>query len=423
MATVNFLYRSTKDESTLNARLLYRLNSPDYPEGYKDFVLGSKTNIQVSKHYWSKLHNKRSKDIEIQNKQTEINSQTNELSNFILKAFDKEPEQELDKKWLQNVIKNYYSPQDEEQALPKDVVNYHEAFIDMKGSELTEGTKRKYRVTKNLLIRYEKEINSKVLIKNVNLSFKKRFEAYCLDKGYAPNTITRAFRTIKTLCRHAKFHGLETSYQLDSIKSSYHKVPNIYLNFEELEKLEKIDPEKLTESYENVRDWLIISCYTGQRVSDFMRFHKEQIRIENGKSYIEFTQKKTGKVMTVPLHPKVLETLEKRNGEFPKAISDQRYNDYVKEVCKIAEINQKVTGSKKLETEPGSKKYRKKTGIYEKWELVSSHIGRRSFATNFYGTIPTSYLIYATGHSTEAMFLNYIGKSNKDLAIEMTKFF
>ena len=65
----------------------------------------------------------------------------------------------------------------------------------------------------------------------------------------------------------------------------------------------------------------------------------------------------------------------------------------------------------------------KKSGIYKKYELVTSHIGRRSFATNFYGKIPTSFLIYMTGHSTEAMFLNYIGKSNKDIALEMTKYF
>ena len=65
----------------------------------------------------------------------------------------------------------------------------------------------------------------------------------------------------------------------------------------------------------------------------------------------------------------------------------------------------------------------KKSGIYKKYELVTSHIGRRSFATNFYGTIPTSFLIYMTGHSTEAIFLNYIGKINKDIALEMTKYF
>ena len=45
------------------------------------------------------------------------------------------------------------------------------------------------------------------------------------------------------------------------------------------------------------------------------------------------------------------------------------------------------------------------------------------FATNHYGKIPTSYLIYVAGHSSEEMFLNYIGKSNKDIALELTKYF
>jgi integrase len=62
--------------------------------------------------------------------------------------------------------------------------------------------------------------------------------------------------------------------------------------------------------------------------------------------------------------------------------------------------------------------------MYEKCDLCSSHVGRRSFATNNYGgPIPTSFLKYITGHSTEAMFLTYIGKSNKDIAMELTKYF
>ena len=67
--------------------------------------------------------------------------------------------------------------------------------------------------------------------------------------------------------------------------------------------------------------------------------------------------------------------------------------------------------------------FRTKEVEVEKWEILSSHIGRRSFATNFYGKIPTTYLIYVTGHSTEQMFLTYIGKSNKDLAMELTNYF
>jgi integrase len=154
-----------------------------------------------------------------------------------------------------------------------------------------------------------------------------------------------------------------------------------------------------------------------------MRFTKEMIRIENGKHLIEFTQKKTGKIMTLPLHPKVLEILNKRNGMFPYAISDQKYNDYIKLVCELAKLKQLEKGSKLKETAPESGIFRKVTKMYKKWELVTSHIGRRSFSTNFYGKIPTSYLIYVTGHSTEVMFLNYIGKSNKDIAMELTNYF
>jgi hypothetical protein len=127
--------------------------------------------------------------------------------------------------------------------------------------------------------------------------------------------------------------------------------------------------------------------------------------------------------MAIAVHPKVLKILNKRKGYFPKAISDQKYNEYVKKVCEIAGIDEVVCGSKKSKTTENSEIYRKEEGSFPKWQLVTSHIGRRSFASNFYGIIPTSYLTYATGHSTETMFLTYIGKSNKDLALEMTKYF
>ena len=78
--------------------------------------------------------------------------------------------------------------------------------------------------------------------------------------------------------------------------------------------------------------------------------------------------------------------------------------------------------SKKIELSPESKIYRKVTGTYQKWELVSSHIGRRSFATNFYGEIPTVLLMSATGHTTEAMFLEYIGKTQTQQAKELAKY-
>ena len=419
MATVNFLYRSTKEKANLHLRLLYRFNETD-------FVFGANTKFEVLKDYWNKQHKKKSKDIDISNRQTEVNTELNKIENHVLNAFNSVNPDEINKEWLQTQIDYYYNPPQQAEKLPTELNKYLLHYIDAKRTEVTESTIKKCNVIKQLLTRYQSHYKKNLLLTDIDTNFKTHFENYCLSNGYAPNTIARTIRFIKTICKHAKSNGLETSYQLDSIKVKYHKIESIYLTVNELEAIEKTSD--LVEHLDNARDWLLISCYTGQRVSDFMRFTKEMIRFEKNKEgvlkpLIEFTQKKTGKEMTVPLSQKVMDILGKRNGEFPRAISDQKYNDYIKIVCREAKITQKVNGSVISETEPESGIYRKETGVFEKCDLVTSHIGRRSFATNNYGTIPTSFLIYVTGHSTEAMFLNYIGKSNKDIAMELTNYF
>ena len=419
MATVNFLYRSTKEKANLHLRLLYRFNETD-------FVFGANTKFEVLKDYWNKQHKKKSKDIDISNRQTEVNTELNKIENHVLNAFNSVNPDEINKEWLQTQIDYYYNPPQQAEKLPTELNKYLLHYIDAKRTEVTESTIKKCNVIKQLLTRYQSHYKKNLLLTDIDTNFKTHFENYCLSNCYAPNTIARTIRFIKTICKHAKSNGLETSYQLDSIKVKYHKIESIYLTVNELEAIEKTSG--LVEHLNNARDWLLISCYTGQRVSDFMRFTKEMIRFEKNKEgvlkpLIEFTQKKTGKEMTVPLSQKVMDILSKRNGEFPRAISDQKYNDYIKIVCREAKITQKVNGSVISETAPESGIYRKETGVFEKCDLVTSHIGRRSFATNNYGTIPTSFLIYVTGHSTEALFLNYIGKSNKDIAMELTNYF
>ena len=81
MASVNFLYRSTKEKAKLNLRLLFRHNNLDY-------VFAAKTKVEVSKYYWTRQHKKKSKDIEVTNMQTDINNELNKIENHILKAFN-----------------------------------------------------------------------------------------------------------------------------------------------------------------------------------------------------------------------------------------------------------------------------------------------------------------------------------------------
>lgn len=417
MATINFLYRSTKDKANLHLRLLYRYNNTD-------FVFGVNTKYEVTKEYWSKYHKQtRPKDILIINRQTEVNAELNKIENHILNAFSNTNTNEINKEWLQTQIEYYYNPPQQSNTIPKDLINYIDFYIDYRKHELKETSIKKFNVIKQKLIRFQSFRKKVIYIKDVNDSFKNELVNYLVSEKYAQNTMQRELVFIKTFCKHARFLGLETSHQLDGLRLDRAKVDKVYLTIEELNKIESIEKDKLTESLENAKDWLIISCYTGQRISDFMRFTDEQIRTEDGKKLLEFTQQKTGKIMTIPVHPKVTEILNKRNGKFPYPISDQKYNDYIKTVCEIAEINQMVKGSKINETAPESGVFRKETKMYKKYELVTSHIGRRSFATNFYGKIPTTYLINVTGHSTETMFLSYIGKSNKDLALEIANYF
>jgi len=427
MATVNFLYRSTKEKANLHLRLLYRFNETD-------FVFGANTKCEVSKNYWNDEHKKttfkKPKDViesniiqDLKDKQIEVNSELNNIEKHIINAFNSVNPDVINKEWLQTQIDYYYNPPQKAEALPTELLKYYDYFLDCKKNEIAEGTYRKYNVTKHLLQRYELEKKTKLQIIDINDSFKVEFEKYCIKYKYAPNTIAKDLRAIKSVCSHAKYNGLETSYQLEKIKAVYQKGTKIYLSFEDLEAIEKIDPKKLTESLDNTKDWLIISAYTAQRISDFMRFTDKMIRTEDGQSFLEFTQKKTDKLTTIPVHPKVLEILKKRNGMFPYAISDQKYNDYIKTVCEIAELTEMTKGSKMIETAPESGIFRKVTKMYRKCDLVTSHIGRKSFASNFYGTIPTSHLINITNHSSEGQFLAYIGKSNKDLAKETFKYF
>ena len=419
MATVHFLYRSTREKSTLEVRLQHTENTIKY-------LWSAKTKIEVSKEYWTKQHKINSRDVVIRKQQAKVKELCSVIENLILDSFKATKPEAIAKDWLQEKINLYYNPKlfdAPAEIIPTNLIEYFDHYIKYKENYPSDVLIRKYRVLQKKLVRFQTFRKKPILIKEVNKRFKLEFSDYCENQKYSRITIQRDFAEVKTICIDARSKGIETSLELDKLSFPRLKATNIFLTFDEIKAIENIEQNKLTKSLENAKDWLIISCFTGQRVSDFMRFTNEMIRIENGKKLIEFTQVKTGKIMTVPLHPKVIEILNKRNGMFPYAISDQKYNDYIKVVCEIAELTQIVNGSKKIETEAESGIYRKVTKDYRKCDLVSSHIGRRSFASNFYGTIPTTYLIYVTGHSTEVMFLNYIGKSNKDLAIEMTNYF
>jgi integrase len=414
MATVNFYYRSKKEQTNLSIKFRFSLNKDN-------FVITGKTPIRTSLDIWSKIEALRIGDAQLRKQVFEVRNLLSDLENHILKAFEAEPNKvkATQKEWLTTVLNSLYKDENETPTTLVDYVNY---YLEVRKNEIEQHLKFKLNGLVKKLKEFEDLNKHEYKILEVNEAFKNLFTDFLQSKDYSHNYIRKQFSFIRQVCNHAVYNGLEVSPQLKKIGLKAHKVPTIFLTPDELEQIENTEFE--TENLTATKDWLIISYYTGQRVSDFMRFRTDMIRTENGKHLIEFTQKKTKKTMTIPVHKKVLEIIEANEGKFPKKLQDQKYNGYLKEVCKIAEVNEPTNGRKSINI--GTEKnpvYRYKTDFYLKYELISSHVGRRSFATNFYGKIPTTYLIYITGHSTEAMFLNYIGKSNKDLALEVSDYF
>ena len=313
-------------------------------------------------------------------------------------------------------LKDFINPPLQVGITPTKLVAYFDYYALHKKNTLKKSSHTTLNVHKHLIERFQKATKTEYFIKDVDANFKLKIEAYCKTENYAPNTVARTIKFIKTICYHARNNGIETHFQLNNIAVKLQKTDKIFLTIDEIEKIEKKDLE--FDYLINARDWLIISCETGQRVSDFMRFKKEDIRLEGKVPLIEFTQVKTSKKMAIPLSKKVIAILKKRGGEFPSQIHSERYNEYIKKVCKIAGLTHKIKGSKQ-----NPKTQRSESGLFPKHELVTSHIGRRSFATNNYGRIPTSLLINVTGHSTEIRFLEYIGKTVTEKAIQLAEYF
>ncbi len=277
-----------------------------------------------------------------------------------------------------------------------------------------------YKSLLSIITEYQKGRQYKV--KDVDVRFGKDLLKYLLHvKEYKESTALKKLEDLKTVCRNAEISGIETNIQYKKIESSKAKNENIiYLNPSELEMIQKADLTR--EAHKNARKWLLLGCSIGQRVSDLLNINESNFVTRNGYELIELKQKKTGKNVTIP----VLDTTKEiiKSG-LPYKISAPKFNEYIKEVCRIAGINEVIKGSKSKVTVKGKGNTQKRgvDGMYPKWQLIASHVCRRSFASNLYGTLPTPLIINITAHSSERDFLNYIGKTSMDYAQQIADFY
>lgn len=270
------------------------------------------------------------------------------------------------------------------------LLHYMKWYIDIKKELVCHSTYKRYKVFYHLLERFEGFVCKKLYVEEINVDFIRDFMVFGKEEEYSENTIYRTIHFVKTILNFAERKGVRTCVRELEIRRERQKREVVTLTENEISKIQQTEVPK---ELQPAKDWLLISCYTGQRFSDFMNFDYHKLQCIGEKMCLSFIQKKTKKDILLPLHPDVLNTVERNGNGFPKLLDIQHYNTYIKEIARLADLNVLVKARKRFG-------FRSKLVEAEKWEFLSSHIGRRSFATNFYGKIPTPLLMEATGHST-----------------------
>ena len=311
------------------------------------------------------------------------------------------------------------------------IVNYIQKIIDNAkhkknskgGLGLSKSRIKSYKTFQNTIKRFQRDSNNSkdFAIIDVNLNFSEKFTTWLFSKNYSINYAGKNIDNLKAVCRDAKRNGIPTSDEVDLICGFSEKKDSdeiIILSDKEQDNIASLELE--SDSLINARKWLLLGCQVGQRYSDLIRIRKENIIDHKNLKIIELSQIKTSKKVAIPVLPKALEIIE---SGLPYPISNQKFNNYIKQICKQAEINTPTRGSKIIKTDRSNKNKPKTKGVYPKWQLLGSHVCRRSFASNFYGKIPTPVIIGITQHSTEKTFLKYIGKTSYDNAEQMMEYF
>lgn len=289
-------------------------------------------------------------------------------------------------------------------------------------------TVKSYKTTCNLLEKYEKEKGITLTFGSVNMKFAEDFNKYLVDKGFSRNYIGTHFKQIKKFMKESRIvDKLHDNDDYENFKVASEVADTVYLNERELEKIFKLDiNEELVrgilidkrsqnviakvKSLNVVKNKFLIGAYTALRVSDFNRI--QEYNIQDG--CIVILPKKGSSLrkpqpVRIPMHPVVKSILE--SGFDPSVkISEQKINKHIKEICRMAGINDRVVTCR---TEGGEVR----ESVHEKWEVITTHTARRSGATNMYKAgIPRKSIMMLTGHRTEVQFEKYVKLSAEENA-------
>lgn len=357
----------------------------------------------------------------------EFNVELNNLANCCTREAmrKKETNQFLSKEDYKQIVQDCI---DRDNAVNSEISISHLKiqFLSYKSNFVKEGTLKEYRTVFKGLEDFEKHKGTKLILREMDGKFLDQFEVFLSRKkntndgdkeGLLNDTIHKYISTLKVFLKWCNdndylvhpdvFKTQKTNFK----KKAYNEI--IALSESEIQKLMNHDLSDRP-SLERVRDLFCLLCYTGQRFEDLINFDPKDIK----NNAWDFISVKVKKRVIVPFEGYIApakDILERIGYSVPK-ISNQKFNEYIKTVGKLAGMDEiiKITrysGKQKLVIEK------------RKYDFLSSHVGRRSMVTNLLSrNVPITLVQKLTAHSDIRTLMKYESANTDSLIDALNKF-
>jgi site-specific recombinase XerD len=402
MATINFFLRPANKKGEHPIVLIYQ----DKGEKFKHY-----TQMRVLKTHWNETNQRVKQNC---TGFSEINGILDEQVN-ILKAIERESLFNK-RRYSLEVIRKKFLLSIGKVSQESEFFNAYNKFIEQSRTTKSENTIRAYCTTKRWLARFNSEKAVPVSFENIDQNFYEAFLSYLLNEGkLLNNSVGKHIKVLKTFLNYSKDHGITNcNYNLKKFKVFNEDADIIYLTEQELMKIYNL--KDLCIRLENVRDVFCFGCLTGLRFSDIDKLRKFHIKGD----FLEVKTEKTKDSLRVPLNSfakAILKKYEIRKDErpLPTGITNQKTNDYLKEIGEIAELNEEIV----MEKFSGAKKIVLKK---LKWQILTTHTARRTFVTlALEKGIRAEVVMAMTGHKSYKVFKRYIKITDNVMHLEMNR--
>ena len=209
----------------------------------------------------------------------------------------------------------------------------------------------------------------------IDLVFIERFKSYLFSKKLSINYVEKVVQQLRVMLNQAIEEDIttNTTFRKKAFVIKKTDTDEKYLSLDELAAIAAVNLEK---HLSVVRDAFLIQSFCGVAYDDITKVKLQNIQDVDGVRVLSYYRGKTNKLAAIPIHPIIDGIMMKRDWQPFDPVRNQVYNRHLKKIAKAAGIVEVV---EKKFTNSGIEKINQ----VEKWKLIFSHTGRRSFTTNF----------------------------------------